>query len=135
VTKKDLKELYDQKNPKLKFIADISCDIDGGIEATQQICYLDKPFYVYNPDTEEITYGVKGKGPVILAIDHLPTEIPRTSSDYFSDRLMPFLPKIAKANYNDTLEKSGLPAEIQKAVIVWNGKLTKKYEYLHKYLD
>lgn len=134
ITKEDLKELYCEDNPRLRIIGDISCDVLGGCEATICISYLDEPFYVYDPFEDTKTDGVKGKGPVILAIDHLPTEIPRDSSTFFSNTLLPYVPAIAKADYEGSFEDSGLPEVIKNAVILWHGNLTPEYKYLEKYL-
>ncbi|MFW9924995.1 MAG: hypothetical protein ACFFDW_17105, partial [Candidatus Thorarchaeota archaeon] len=134
VTKKDLKKLYEKSKPRLRFIGDISCDIEGGIEATLRISYIERPFYTYDTEKETVQDGVKGKGPSILAIDHLPTEIPRDASDFFSNTLLPFVPQITKANFTGTLEDSGLPDEIKRAVILWKGKFTSAYEYIREFL-
>ena len=53
---------------------------------------------------------------------------------FFSNQLKPFVPGLLKADYGSTLEDSGLPAEIKKAVIVYNGRLTRAYEYLNTHL-
>jgi len=44
------------------------------------------------------------------------------------------VPGLLAADYDSTLEASGLPPEIQRAVIVYNGRLTKDYEYLNTHL-
>jgi saccharopine dehydrogenase (NAD+, L-lysine-forming) len=135
ITKEDIKELFcDDKEPRLRFIGDISCDVEGGVEATVRISYIERPFFCYDPEEDTATDGVKGRGPAILAIDHLPTEIPRDASDYFSKTLLPFVPNIAKANYVGTLDEAGLCDEIKKSVILWKGKFTPDYEYISKYL-
>ncbi len=135
ITKEDIKELFcGDKEPRLRFIGDISCDVEGGVEATVRISYIDRPFFCYDPEDNSATDGVKGSGPAILAIDHLPTEIPRDASEFFSNTLLPFVPNIAKANYDGTLEESGLSDEIKRSVILWKGKFTPNYEYIGKYL-
>lgn len=134
VTKQDLKELFSGDKPRLRFIGDISCDIEGGIEATLRISYIERPFYVYDPEKQTVTDGVKGTGPAILAIDHLPTEIPRDASEFFSDTLLPFIPEIAKANYNGTFDEVNLSDEIKRSAILWKGKLTKDFEYIGDFL-
>ena len=135
ITKEDIKELFcGDKEPRLRFIGDISCDVEGGVEATVRISYIERPFFCYDPEEETATDGVKGSGPVILAIDHLPTEIPRDASEYFSNTLLPFIPNIAKANYDGTLDEAGLTDEIKKSVILWRGKFAPNYEYIGEYL-
>ncbi|MHA1211497.1 MAG: bifunctional lysine ketoglutarate reductase /saccharopine dehydrogenase family protein [Candidatus Heimdallarchaeota archaeon] len=134
VSKRELKNLYSGEKPRLRFIGDISCDVEGGIEGTIRISYIDRPFYVYDPFKDIAIEGVVGKGPVILAIDHLPTEIPRDASEFFSTTLMPFTPTIAKANFKGTFEESNLPPEIKRAAILWRGKFTPDFEYIGEFL-
>jgi len=135
ITKEDIKELFcGDKEPRLRFIGDISCDVEGGVEATVRISYIERPFFCYDPEEDTATDGVKGSGPVILAIDHLPTEIPRDASEYFSNTLLPFIPNIAKANYDGTLDEAGLAEEIKRSVILWRGKFAPNYEYISEYL-
>ena len=135
VTKQNLKDLYSGKeSPKLKFIGDISCDIEGGIEGTIRISYIDRPYYVFDPFKDTATDGVKGNGPAILAIDHLPTEIPRDASEFFSEKLMPFVPELAKADYKGSFEDVKLSNEVKRSVILWKGKFTSDFEYIGDFL-
>jgi alpha-aminoadipic semialdehyde synthase len=87
-----------------------------------------------DPATGSTRDGHLGEGIVLLAVDNLPCELPRDSSVFFSKQLSPFVPGLLAADYGGTLEASGLPPEIQKAVIVYNGKLTGDYEYLIDHL-
>lgn len=131
----DLKNIYQNTyNRKLCGIADISCDIPGAIECTVKTTSIQQPAYLCNPITREIKDGHKGEGLVVLAVDNLPAELPIESSTFFSGKLSRFLPNILKANFNNTLEKTGLCPEIRNAVIVHNGKLTPKYKYLEKHI-
>jgi alpha-aminoadipic semialdehyde synthase len=135
VTKSELKVLFSgDEPPRLRFIGDISCDVEGGIEGTIRISYIDRPFYVYDPFKNTATDGVVGNGPAILAIDHLPTEIPRDASEFFSNTLLPFVPNIAKAAYEGAIDDCNLQEEIKKAVILWQGKFTSPYEYIAKFI-
>ncbi len=131
VTKQELKELFSGDSPpRLRFVGDISCDIEGGFEGTLRISYIDRPFYVFDPFKNTATDGVKGKGPAILAIDHLPTEIPRDASEYFSERLMTFVPEIAKADFTGSFADVKLSDDVKRSVILWQGKFTEPFEYI-----
>jgi alpha-aminoadipic semialdehyde synthase len=135
VTKKLLKEIFtEEQKPRLKIIGDISCDVEGSIECTTHCTTPGEPVFVYNPLDEKTKNGVEGKGVVVLAVDNLPCELPRESSTYFSQALLPFIPEIVKADYSVDFDKCSLPAPIKKAVIVYHGKLTPNYTYLEKYL-
>ncbi len=133
VTKEYLRENY-RAGFKLKVVGDISCDVHGAIECCEKGTEPDVPNYVWEPSTGRVIDGVEGQGPVIMAVYILPSELPRDSSEYFSDELTPFVEPIAYADYQGPLEDSGLPPEIKRATILWHGKLTPRYEYIEKYL-
>ena len=118
-----------------RVVGDASCDIGGSIECTLKATEPDDPVYVWDPETGEVTMGVAGTGPVILAVDILPSELPREASEYFSEILEPFIPAIAHADFSVPFEEVDLPSEIARAVILYHGKLTPDYKYIAKYLD
>ena len=136
VTKADLKQLYAAAEPPpLRVIGDISCDVEGAIEGTIKSTEPGDPVYVYDPDGDRAIDGVKGQGPVIMAVDILPSELPRDASEYFSGVLMEYIPAIAQADYSVPFEELALPPEIKRAVIVYQGELTPDYSYIEKYLQ
>ncbi len=132
-TKEDLKKLYNN-SPKLKVIGDISCDIEGAIEATVKCTDPDAPVFVYDVDKDEALDSFTGKGPLILAVDILPSELPREASIHFSHVLKGFIPHIASADYTVPFENLNLPPELKRAVIVYRGELTPDYKYLEKFI-
>lgn len=134
VTKEDIKKLFAEGAPNLRVIGDISADINGSVEITVRHTTPDEPCFVYDPEACEETPGVEGLGPVVMAVDNLPCEFPRESSEEFSAALMPFIERIAKADYSVPFNRLDLPDEIRRAVIVHRGALTPDYKYLHKFL-
>lgn len=135
VTKAEVKTLFETcKKPRLRVVGDISCDIDGGLEFTVKATDPANPVFVYDPITNQAIDGVAGRGPVVLAIDNLPCELPKESSNDFSHVLKRFVPSIAMADFTSDFDKLVLPPEIKKAVIVYRGKLTPEYAYLEKFL-
>ncbi len=124
-----------EKRPALSVIGDISCDVEGAIQCTVKSTEPGDPVYVFDPLTESTTDGVEGDGVVVLAVDILPSELPREASTDFSRILLPFLPALAKHDPSTAFEECGLPPEIRRAVIAYRGKLTPDYEYLAKFLD
>jgi saccharopine dehydrogenase (NAD+, L-lysine-forming) len=135
VTKEFLKRLYsEQKQPRLRVIGDISCDIEGAIECTVRSTEPDEPVFVYNPFTGEATDGYEGEGPVVMAVDILPSELPRDASVDFSGVLQEFIPAIAKADFSVPFEQLELPPEIKRAVIAYHGELTPDYRYIEEFL-
>ena len=134
VTKELAKRMFEGGEPKLKIVGDISCDIDGAIEFTAKATEIDNPTFVYDPIEDKITDGVSGRGIVVMAVDNLPCELPKESSQQFGDTLLEFVPEIAKADFSLEFEDMKLPPPIRKAVILHHGILTPDYKYLEKFL-
>ena len=122
------------QNLRLKVISDISCDINGSIEFTEKATEPDMPGFIYNPVTGEISDGFDGEGIVNIAVDNLPTELPRDASVEFSNSLFPFIPGIVNANFDEDFERCDLPPEIKRAVVVYKGELTPEFRYLDENL-
>ncbi len=136
VTKNDLRQLFGgSQQPRLRVIGDLGCDIGGAVECTHECTEPGDPVYVYNPVEDDTTRGVEGAGPVILAVDILPAELPREASEEFSSSLARFLPSIARAEYDVPFEQLNLPPEIRRAVILQRGRFTPEYTYLQAHLD
>ena len=136
VTRKWARAAYGSgKQPRLQVIGDISCDIDGAIELTACATMPDAPCYVAVPDSGELLPGIDGPGPVIMAVDNLPCEVPRESSQYFSRVLSDMMPALARADFSVGFESLLLPPHLKKAVIAHRGSLAPDYRYLQEYLD
>lgn len=134
ITKQVVKKLYKDGNWRLRVIGDITCDVEGAIECTVKSSNPHNPVYVYDPIDERATDGVKGNGPVIMAVDILPAELPREASTFFSGILKGFVPSIAQADFGTDLDSCGLPPQIKRAVIVYKGELTPDYRYIEQFL-
>jgi alpha-aminoadipic semialdehyde synthase len=123
------------RRPKLAAIGDISCDIDGSIEATVKATEPGEPFFVYQPETGSVRDGVEGEGMLLMTVDNLPCELPFDSSREFGVALVPFVPAIARTDFGLPLEKLDLPGPIRRALILHRGRLTPEYSYIEKYLE
>jgi len=134
VTKSYLKKLFAKGTPRLKVIGDISCDVGGSIECTLKPAKIEEPLFVYNPDTETIADGHTGKGMLVMAVDILPAEIPRDSSDGFGDVLVNFVKPISDADFSVHFDDIDLPRSIKKGLILHQGELTPEYKYIKQYL-
>lgn len=134
----DIKKLYTdcpQGLPNLRVIGDITCDIEGSIALTRKATLPDEPCYVYDIDTDTLRDGTAHlRGPVIMAVDILPTEFPVEASDHFGRALLPFLPAMAASEPGSSFHEWQLPAPIKRAVILFKGKLTEEFRYLERYL-
>ncbi|MFZ7127459.1 MAG: bifunctional lysine ketoglutarate reductase /saccharopine dehydrogenase family protein [Desulfobacterales bacterium] len=125
----------DGRRPRLRVIGDISCDPDGSVQCTVKPADPGSPVYVYDPESGRIADGVAGNGPVIMAVDILPAEIPRESSAHFSAVLKGFVPALASADYSVPFEDLGLPEALKRAVILYRGELTPDYRYLRAHVE
>ena len=69
-----------------------------------------------------------------MAVDILPSQLPRDASMDFSGVLKEFIPAIARADFLVPFEQLELPPEIKRAVIAYRGELTPDYRYLEELL-
>ncbi|NJK88307.1 MAG: hypothetical protein HC923_02210 [Myxococcales bacterium] len=68
-----------------------------------------------------------------MAVDILPTELPREASEAFSQALISFVPILATHDFSRGID--GLPEALKAAVIVDRGQLTPGYRYLRDKLE
>src|SRR5258706_2855232 len=120
--------------PRLRVVGDISCDLRGSIEDNVRITTPGDPVYVYDVATGEAVSGVAGRGPVILAVDNLPCELPVDASQHFGDALLRFVPSLARCDWSRPLESLDVQEEIRRAIVVHRGRLTPRYASIAKHL-
>ncbi len=115
--KNDLKEL-----DNLKVIGDITCDVDGSVPTTIRSTTIKNPNFYIDKNTFKET---DRKELAIMAVDNLPSELPRDSSKEFGDSLIneviPYM----------LIEDDG---RILNATITLNGSFLEKYNYLNDYI-
>lgn len=133
-TKEFAKQLYQKGEPKIKVIGDVTCDPDGSIEFTHKGTEIEDPVFVYNPLQDDHRMGFAGDGILVMAVDILPSELPRDSSEAFGDALLDFIKPIAAADFEVDFPSLQLPAPIKKAMILHKGNLTPDYEYIAEHL-
>jgi len=135
VSIEDLDRLWSGETPpSLRVIADISCDINGGIEATTHATTPGDPVYVYDLEKRQPIAGVAGRGPIILAVDNLPCQLPVEASAHFGDTLMRFVPMLARCDWRRPWEELTLPGAILNSVVTHRGELAPSFEYLNRTL-
>ena len=135
ITKDFLANLHESGTLKLNVIGDVTCDPDGSIEATHLGTFIEDPVYVYNPETREPSMGFKGDGILIMAVDILPSELPREASQAFGDALLHFVPEIANANYHVSFEELEIPNPIKNGLILHHGKYAPSFKYMQEYMQ
>ncbi len=110
---------------KLKTIGDVTCDVDGSVPTTIKSTTIEEPnFYL---DTETFLEINKSKSDLaIMAVDNLPSELPRDSSTEFGkgiiNEVIPYI-----------LGKDD--GRILNATITEKGRFLEKYHYLNAYLN
>ena len=135
LTKSQIKKLYtDIRSPKLRVIGDISCDIEGAIEATVKSTTPESPTFIYDPWEDDPVAGWKGTGPVIMAVDNLPCELPGAASVYFGDNLKEFIPPIAETDFSANFKDLDLPKPVKSGIILHKGKFTRDFRYMEDFI-
>ncbi len=120
-------DLTNYKNLKTKIVADITCDINGSIPFTKRASTIVDPVYDYNPfsDSVEKPYSSE-KNISVMAIDNLPCELPRSSSEEFGRDLIDRI-----LNPLITGKPEGI---ITRATVTRDGGLTPNFDYLEDYI-
>jgi len=135
VTKENLKKIvHTIEESGIQIIGDITCDINGSVEITQESTMPDKACYTYYAENDSFEDGIQGTGITVMAIDNLPCEFPREASNEFSKELKTFVNGIVTADFTADFNEVKLPYEIKKATILYNGCLTEKYEYMNEFI-
>ncbi|GMI40057.1 hypothetical protein TeGR_g12048 [Tetraparma gracilis] len=128
LTKKHIKTLSNGGNVGygLVAIADISCDIGGSVEFMSKSTHVEKPYYLYDPETDSTSDSVMQDGIVISAVDILPSELPRESSRFFGDALVGLLPSVLSPE-----SKEPAP-ELMGATVAEGGELLENFSYIEQ---
>ncbi len=119
-------ENEDLKNlPSLNIVGDITCDINGSVPTTIRSSTIEKPnYWIDRNNLKEIEEN--NDGIAVMAVDNLPTELPRDSSAEFSEgiikEVLPFL-----LNEDD--------GRILNGTITTDGSFLEKYNYLNNYIN
>jgi alanine dehydrogenase len=121
------KEEMRSKDFRISVIADITCDINGSIPSTTRASSIESKFYGYNPLTEEIGEPFSRDNITVMAVDNLPCELPRDSSEDFGKELIDKVLPALLVEDQDEL--------IHRASILKDGLLTERFAYLREYLE
>ena len=108
----------------LKIVGDITCDINGSVPTTIRSTTIEEPnYWIERNNLKEIDEN--NDGIAVMAVDNLPSELPRDSSTEFSEgiikEVLPFLLK----------EDDG---RILNGTITTDGSFLEKYNYLNDYI-
>ncbi|HYG39455.1 MAG TPA: NAD(P)-dependent oxidoreductase [Cytophagales bacterium] len=123
-------EKEDMKNPdfRIKIIADITCDINGSIPSTVKPSTIYDPFYDYNPLSGEIENAFSDINNItVMAIDNLPTELPRDASEFFGNQLIEHVFPALLVNDEHRV--------VQNSIIASGGTLSQNFVYLKDFVE
>ncbi|MBC8172277.1 MAG: alanine dehydrogenase [Chitinophagales bacterium] len=116
----------DMRNPafSIKVIADVSCDVNGGVPATIRSTTINEPVFGYDVNIEGEIAPYIPESIDIMAIDNLPNELPRNASEEFGNLMINFV-------WEELLKEES--RMINDATICKDGKLNEPFLYLSDY--
>ena len=112
---------------RIEYIADISCDINGPIPSTIRASTIADPIYGYDPRTGAECDFKQDGAIVVMAVDNLPCELPKDASEGFGNM---FLKNVLPAFFNG--DKNGV---LERSRMTRSGKLTPRFSYLQDFVD
>lgn len=117
-----LNQINEFKN--LKIIGDITCDVNGSIPTTIRSTSITKPYYSFDINSmKEI--DLCNKGIAVMAVDNLPSELPREASEEFGNSIisevLPYL-----------IDKDD--GRISRATTTLQGKFCSQFSYLENFI-
>lgn len=132
LTRKRVRELYQQGNEHPLVVGDITCDIEGSVEFTVKATNPGKPTFRWLPLEDKVIDDDGPEGVTILAVDTLPCEFPADSSDFFCAQLETVMGRILDMNPADPgICSDGL---LTRSMICHSGRLTEPFSYLQEHL-
>ncbi|EIM73713.1 saccharopine dehydrogenase [Nitritalea halalkaliphila LW7] len=112
---------------KLRVIADITCDIDGSIPTTIRPSTIAEPVYDLDLTAFQELPAFSGAETLsVMAIDNLPTALPRDASEDFGEQFAQYVLPELLLQHSEVLEG---------ACIARGGQLGPHFTYLQSYVD
>lgn len=115
-------------NFQIRVIADITCDIEGSIPSTKQPSTIAEPVYDYDAQHDQVadTLYQNPDFVSVVAVDNLPSELPRDASESFGENLLQYvLPSLLGEDDQSIIER---------ATITRARQLTEDYQYLQGFV-
>ncbi len=115
---------------RIRLIGDITCDINGSVKSTIRSSTHDHPYYDFNPITEQEEAPFSDPDNITIeAVDTCPNALPMEASKFFGNMLMThvFVPLLEG--------KGDQSVVIERATIVKDGQLTKRFSYLKDFSE
>ncbi|KAM0786112.1 hypothetical protein ACM66B_006922 [Microbotryomycetes sp. NB124-2] len=132
LTTKDLATLQ-QTVPANRFLSvvDIGCDWNGSLEFVTKATTVNDPFIQIDAATGETTRDPAApRTTQVSAVEIYPSTLAVDSSKHFSTCVLPYVESLLKdptcSNVEDPIARS-----LKRAIVVENGRLTEKHQWLH----
>ena len=117
-----------QPDFRIQVIADITCDIvpDSSVPCTLRPSKIADPVYGFDPVTGLETLPYQPGSVDVMAIDNLPSELPRDASSFFGRQLLnTILPELLQGLHSDV---------IRRGMMTEQGALTEPFGYLEEWV-
>lgn len=117
-----------QPDFKIQVIADVTCDIapESSIPSTLRPSTIADPVYGFDPRNGQEIAPYQSHGIDMMAIDNLPSEIPRAASESFGEQLIKYvIPELVK-------DQSDL---IDRGTVALKGELGTRFRYLKDFVE
>ncbi len=112
---------------RINTVADISCDVDGPIASTIEASTIAEPYYGFHRFESRKCDMMDKNAICVMAVDNLPCEIPRDSSEGFGKDLMEkVLPLLIEGDKDKIIENA--------CETNLSGQLTPRFAYLEDYV-
>lgn len=116
------------KDLRIRMVGDITCDIKGSIESTVRPATHEDPYYDYNPMTETEEPAFSSLDNIsVMAVDTCPNALAMDTSEDFGKKLI--------QHVFEPLLKGEQSEVINRSMIVKEGELTKRFEYLKNFAE
>jgi alpha-aminoadipic semialdehyde synthase len=104
----------------------------GGLEFVSRAATIDDPFFIARP----AQHPPQLPGIQVMSVDILPSEIPLDSSRHFSDKLMPYLRSLVRAEAGRNLSRDDAShlEVLRRGTIIEGGKLRGPHAWLSSHL-
>ena len=123
ITLDDIKNL----DFNVQVIADISCDIDGPIASTIRPSTIENPTYGFHKEKLVECDFLDENALAVMAVDNLPCELPRDSSEMFGEMFLKYvIPSFFNNDQDNILKNSKITSK---------GSLTDRFSYLSDYIQ
>ncbi|CAI2368316.1 unnamed protein product [Moneuplotes crassus] len=129
ITKEGIDSLLNDPHSRLMAIGDLACIANGPVEFLKSCKTSESPFFYYDSTNGVSDFAEEAASDSIiyLAVEKLPSELPKEGSHMFESSLSAYLKDICE---KETLDYEHMDDELKTGAIISKGQFTDKYSYL-----